>query len=203
MVPQMVRDWRRAFGQGDFPFIQVQLANYTEPNPEPGPSPWAELRDAQANALTQPGVGLVVTVDVGDARDIHPRNKRPVGERLARWALVQTYGREGDPCGPIFAGMTQEGGGRVRIAFTYATGLRTSNGAAPTHIAIAGRDQIFHWAEARIEGESLVVWSESVPEPVAVRYAWANNPEGCNLIGGTASLPAAPFRSDDWQEFSN
>jgi sialate O-acetylesterase len=198
MLPQLVRDWRRAFGQGSFPFIQVQLANYMQPNPEPGPSAWAELREAQAKALAEPGVGLVATIDVGDANDIHPRNKRPVGERLARWALVQTYGHEGDPCGPIFAGLTQEVGGRVRVAFTHAAGLRTRDGAAPAHVALAGEGRVFHWAEARIEGECLIAWSERVPEPVAVRYAWANNPEGCNLVGGTASLPAAPFRSDDW-----
>ena len=202
MLPQMVRDWRRAFGQGDFPFIQVQLANYTLPNPEPGPSAWAEIREAQAKALAEPGVGLVVSIDVGDTNDIHPRNKRPVGERLARWALVETYGREGDPCGPVFAGMTQEGGGRVRVALTHAAGLRTRDGAEPAQLALAGEDRIFHWAGARIEGESLIAWSERVPNPVAVRYAWATNPEGCNLIGGSASLPAAPFRSDDWQDFS-
>jgi len=198
MLPQMVRDWRRAFGQGDFPFIQVQLANYTQANPEPAPSAWAELREAQAKALAEPGVGLVVTIDVGDPHDIHPGNKRPVGERLARWALVQTYGLEGDPCGPLFAGLTQEGGGRVRVAFTHAAGLRTRDGGSPTHLALSGEDHVFHWAEARIEGGTLLAWSERVPAPVAVRYAWANNPEGCNLIGGTASLPAAPFRSDHW-----
>ncbi|HSI08701.1 MAG TPA: sialate O-acetylesterase [Rariglobus sp.] len=197
LFPQMVRDWRRAFGQGAFPFIQVQLANYMPPSVQPGPSVWAELREAQAAAMSEPGVGMAVAIDIGEAGDIHPRNKRSVGERLARWALSEAYGQPGDSCGPLFAGLTKEGG-RLRVAFTRAGGLRTNDGLPPRQVAIAGEARVFVWAEARIEGETLVAWSEHVPTPVAVRYAWADNPEGCNLIGGSASLPAAPFRSDSW-----
>jgi len=203
MLPQMVHDWRRAFGQGPFPFIQVQLANYMAPSEQIEKSDWAALRDAQAKAMTQPGIGFVVTIDCGDESDIHPRDKQTVGKRLARWALVHVYGEAGDPCGPLYAGMTVEAQGRIRIRFNHASQLRTSNGLPPCHVAIAGNDRRFIMAETSIEGDNLIVWSPQVPHPAAVRYAWANNPRGCNLIGGTANLPAAPFRTDDWDEVTN
>jgi sialate O-acetylesterase len=198
MLPHMVNDWRRAFGQGPFPFIQVQLANYMAPSAQIEKSDWAALRDAQAKAISEPGIGFVVAIDCGEESDIHPRDKRTVGDRLARWALVNVYNRPGDPCGPLYAGMSVENHGRVRIRFNHASGLRTNNGLPPCHVAIAGSDRNFVMAEASIEEDTLIVWSPQVRHPAAVRYAWANNPIGCNLIGGTADLPAAPFRTDDW-----
>jgi sialate O-acetylesterase len=197
MLPLMIRDWRRAWGQGNFPFLQVQLANYTIPADGTGRSDWAELRDAQTAALAEPATGMAVAIDVGDAGDIHPRDKKTVGLRLARWALAETYGRGGTPSGPLFAGMTVEAGGRVRCRFRHATGLRTRGGGAPSHVAIAGIDRQFVLAQAVIEGETLVAWHPKVPRPAAVRYAWANNPAGCNLANGD-DLPASPFRSDAW-----
>ena len=198
LLPQMIADWRRAFGQGHFPFLQVQLANFMAPTDQPVSSNWALLREAQlATALEDPAGGLAVAIDIGDALDIHPTNKRDVGERLARWTLANHYRVGGVASGPIFESMVVEANGRVRCRFRYATGLRTRDGQAPRHVAIAGADRIFTWAETAIEGETLVAWHPKIPSPYAVRYAWANNPDISNLIGADA-LPASPFRSDSW-----
>jgi sialate O-acetylesterase len=120
-----------------------------------------------------------------------------VGERLARWALSASYARGGVPSGPLFQGLVAEADGRLRCRFEHAAGLRTTDGKAPYRVAIAGWDRLFVWAEARIEGDTLVVWSKDIAQPVAVRYAWADNPEGCNLVNAEG-LPASPFRSDAW-----
>ncbi len=197
LLPQMIADWRRAFGQGDFPFLQVQLANHMQPAELQGKSSWAELRDAQAAALAARNVGMAVAIDVGQADNIHPDDKRTVGERLARWALVENYGHGGVPSGPLFSSMTVEADGRVRCRFRHAAGLRTRDGAKPSHVSLAGFNRAFVKAEAVIDGECLVAWSSQVPGPVAVRYAWADNPLGCNLVNGEG-LPASPFRSDAW-----
>ncbi len=196
-LPAMIRDWRRVWGQGDFPFLHVQLANFNVPVVQPGQSCWAELREAQTATLAEPNTGMAVSIDVGDAYDIHPRDKRSVGLRLARWALAETYGRGGVPSGPLYAGMAVESGGRIRCRFQHGAGLRTSDGATPKQVAIAGLDRKFIWAEAAIEGDTLVAWHPSVPRPVAVRYAWADNPAGCNLVNAEG-LPASPFRTDAW-----
>ena len=195
MLPLMIQDWRRAWGQGDFPFLQVQLANYGEPVQHPGSSSWAELREAQLDVLKEPVTGMAVAVDIGEAFDVHPKNKRDVGLRLARWALAETYGRGGTPSGPLFSGMRIETGGRLVCSFLHAgNGLK---GEKLRHFAIAGSDRVFKWAEAEIVGSTVEVWSKSVPEPMAVRYAWADNPDGCNLYN-KEGLPASPFRSDSW-----
>ena len=197
LLPLMIRDWRRAWGQGDFPFLHVQLANWQAVTKQPVSSAWAELRDAQLATLAEPATGMAVAIDVGDAKDIHPTDKRTVGERLARWALAETYGRGGVPSGPLFAGMTVEADGRLRCRFRHAGGLGTRDGKAPSHVAIAGTNRNFVWATAQIEGDTLVAWSPMLSKPVAVRYAWADNPAGCNLVNGE-DLPASPFRSDAW-----
>jgi sialate O-acetylesterase len=198
LLPLMIRDWRRAFGQGDLAFLQVQIANHGFLIPkEPRASDTALLREAQAAALSLPAVGMAVAIDVGDAHEVHPRDKRSVGERLARWAPAETYGRGGVPSGPLYEGMTIEAGNRIRIRFRHAGGLRTRDGGKPQHVAIAGTDRVFVWAEAAIEGETLLVWHSGIARPAAVRYAWADNPENCNLVNG-AGLPAAPFRTDHW-----
>ncbi|HAT10255.1 MAG TPA: 9-O-acetylesterase [Planctomycetes bacterium] len=197
LLPAMIHDWRRAWGQGDFAFLQVQLANYMPAADGPRPSDWAELRDAQTATLAVPETGMAVAIDVGDANDIHPTDKRTVGERLARWALSRTYARGGVPCGPLFQCLTVEADSRLRCRFAHAAGLRTKDGKPPYRVAIAGWDRLFMWAEARIEGDTLVVWHKDIAQPVAVRYAWADNPEGCNLVNAEG-LPASPFRSDAW-----
>ena len=197
LLPLLIRDLRLTWGQGEFPFLQVQLANHKMSSEHPMTSAWAELRDAQFAALSEPGTGMAVAIDVGDAHDIHPRDKRTVGLRLARWALGECYGLGGTASGPLYAGMSVEADGRIRCRFRHANGLRTRDGKAPSHLDIAGSDRRFMRAQAMIEGEILVVWCDQVARPVAVRYAWADNPAGCNLINGD-DLPASPFRSDAW-----
>jgi sialate O-acetylesterase len=198
LLPQLIADWRRAFGQGDLPFLQVQLANHLAVAQQPKPSAWAEVRDIQAaTALADPQGGLAVAIDVGEAGNIHPMDKRTVGQRLARWALASTYGLGGAPCGPLFDSLTIEAGGRMRVRFRHAQGLRTSDGKAPARVAIAGANRTFVWAETAIEDDTLLAWHQDVPRPSALRYAWADNPEGCNLTAGDGA-PAAPFRSDAW-----
>ena len=197
MLPLMIHDWRRAWGQGDFPFLQVQLANFGEPTRQPGASGWAELREAQSGVLEEAATGMAVAIDIGESYNIHPPNKLDVGKRLAQSALSVAYGQSVIPSGPLFSGMQIEPGGRIRCLFRHVGSGLESRGGELRHFALAGRDRIFHWADAGIEGETVVVSSPWVPEPVAVRYAWANSPEGCNLYN-KESLPAPPFRSDSW-----
>lgn len=195
LFPSLVRDWRRAFGRGDFPFLFVQLANYMTRAAQSGESSCAELREAQAMTLALPDTGMAVAIDIGDAADIHPRDKQDVGLRLARWALAGTCGRPLVASGPLFLSASRERGA-LRVRFARAAGLATSDGAPPRAFAIAGDDRRWHWAEARIEADTVVVSSPAVPQPVAVRYAWADNPEATLRNGD--GLPASPFRTDDW-----
>ena len=196
LLTGMIRDWRRAWGQGDFPFLQVQLANYanTPPNER---GRWAALRDAQLRTLAEPATGMAVAIDIGESGDIHPPDKRSVGQRLARWALATTYGRGGVPSGPLYADAGVEPGGRMRIRFTHGSGLRTRDGRPPCQVLIAGLDRAFVPAETAIIGDTLVAWHPRILRPAAVRYAWADDPVGCNLEGGNG-LPASPFRTDAW-----
>lgn len=197
LFPAMITDWRRQWGQGDFPFYFVQLANFMKAEAEPVPSAWAELRDAQRGALSLPNTGMAVAIDIGEAEDIHPKNKQEVGKRLALIALAKTYGVKVAYTGPVYQSAKIESG-RVKINFAAAEGLKARDGAELKGFAIAGADQKFHWAKAEIKGAQVVVSSAAVPEPVAVRYAWANNPV-CNLVNG-AGLPASPFRTDHWED---
>jgi sialate O-acetylesterase len=195
LFPTMIRDWRRAWGAGDFPFLFVQLANYMARPPEPGDSQWAELREAQALTLALPNTGMAIAIDIGEAGDIHPKDKSDVGERLARWALADTYGRDIEKSGPLYRSFSVEGSA-IRVRFDHAAGLTTADGAAPKGFAIAGADRKWRWADARVDGETVVVSSPEVPQPAAVRYAWADNPEA--TLRNRAGLPASPFRTDDW-----
>lgn len=198
LFPAMIRCWREAWGQGDFPFLWVQLANFMKRATEPGESAWAELREAQTMTLSLPKTGQAVAIDIGEADDIHPRNKQDVGMRLALQAQAVAYGDHNLlASGPMYKGMAVSGN-KVTVTFTHVgTGLRTSDGLPVAGFAIAGRDRKFYWAEARIEGkDKVVLTSPNVDQPVAVRYAWADNPR-CNLVN-SADLPACPFRTDDW-----
>ncbi|MFA6961544.1 MAG: sialate O-acetylesterase [Opitutaceae bacterium] len=191
----MITDWRRQWGQGDFPFYFCQLPNYGAPPAKPGNSNWAEVRESQAAALALPNTGMAVLIDVGDAGNIHPADKRSVGDRLALVALAKTYGKNVVYSGPVYASQKIEGG-QVRIDFSNTeSGLATRPASSPVRgFMICGSDQKWQWAEARIENGAVVVRSPAVSAPVAVRYAWADNPD-CNLYNG-AGLPAAPFRTD-------
>ncbi len=196
LFPAMITDWRERWNQGDFPFYFVQLANFTDVLPEPAPSDWAELREAQTMTLGLKNTGMAVIIDIGEAKDIHPRNKQDVGRRLALMALARDYGKRGVDSGPMYDSMKVTKGAAV-IKFDEVDGGLVAKGDKLQGFAIAGDDQKFVWADAVIKGKNkVVVSSPAVKEPVAVRYAWAHNPV-CNLYN-KADLPASPFRTDDW-----
>ena len=193
LFPVLIRDWRRIWGQKQFGFYFVQLANYMARAAEPCDSQWAELREAQTMTLALPETGMAVAIDIGDGGDIHPANKQDVGLRLALAALHTTYGKKDVvPSGPLYKNAVRDGK-TMRISFDYADGLQ-KRGDRLTGFSIAGPDKKFVWADARIDGKTVVVSSPSVSDPAAVRYAWANNPD-CNLYNA-AGLPASPFRTD-------
>jgi sialate O-acetylesterase len=197
LFPAMITDWRSRWKQGDFPFYFVQLANFMAPRDTPDDSAWARLRDAQRKTLKLPNTGMAVIIDIGEEKDIHPRNKQDVGKRLAFQALAKTYGQKNIASGPLFKEVKVEGNA-LRLSFDHiGGGLIASDGKALKYFAIAGKDKAWHWADAKIDGETVIVSSAKVAEPLAVRYAWADNPVGCNLAN-KAGLPASPFRSDDW-----
>jgi len=197
LFPAMIRDWRKQWAQGDFPFLFVQLANFRRPQTDPNEkSAWAELREAQFMTYrTVPNTGMAVIIDIGEADDIHPKNKQEVGRRLALWALAKTYGRNVIYSGPLYREMRKEGAA-IRIFFDEVDGGLTARGPELKGFVIAGPDKIFHWAQARIDGNTVLVSAPEEPEPAAVRYGWANNPP-CNLYN-KAGLPASPFRTDAW-----
>ncbi|MVT09046.1 sialate O-acetylesterase [Chitinophaga tropicalis] len=197
LFPMLITDWRKRWQQGDLPFLFVQLANYMKTKPLPSESEWAELREAQSLTLSQPNTGMACIIDIGEANDIHPKNKQEVGRRLALIANKMVYKQEGIPSGPVYKNYRKEGN-RIRISFTnIGLGLSTKDGKEVIGFAIAGTDKQFYWAKATIEGNEVIVYSDKVAEPVAVRYAWADNPE-CNLIN-SENLPAIPFRTDEWK----
>ena len=190
----MIKSWRAAFGQGDLPFYYVQIANYGDEN-ERTNRDWARLREAQTQVLSLPNTGMAVTIDIGEAHNIHPRNKQELGRRLALIARAKVYGVPPEASGPVFAGATVEGGA-IRVRFTHAGDELSARGGEVQALEVAGEDKVFHPASAVIETDTLLVSSADVEAPVAVRYAWTNSPQA-NLYGDSG-LPAAPFRSDRW-----
>lgn len=198
LFPAMIRDWRTKWGVGDFPFYFVQLANFMKTKDQPDASAWAELRDAQKQTLSLKNTGMAVIIDAGDETDIHPKNKQDVGKRLAYAALAKTYGVNMPFSGPVYKSQ-QISGNTIKLSFTSADGgLKAKGGADLKGFAIAGADQKFHWAKAIIQGNQVLVSSDEVANPVAVRYAWADNPV-CNFYNG-ADLPASPFKTDSWAD---
>jgi sialate O-acetylesterase len=189
VMETLVTQWRRLWGEGDFPFYAVQLPALKNVSNNP------MVREGQTKILSLPNTGLAVTIDVGDPDNVHPKDKEPVGERLSLIALANAYGKKLEYSGPLYGSMKVEGNA-IRIRFTHAGGLAAKDGPLKW-FQIAGAGQQFVDADAAIEGDSVVVKSDKVAAPVAVRYAWANYPFGCNLFNG-AGLPAAPFRTDDW-----
>lgn len=198
LLPLMISDWRSLWGE-DFPFYIVQLANYLEPQAGPvNRSAWAELREAQEKtSRCVENTGLAVLIDVGEAYDIHPKNKQEVGRRLALQALHKTYGHGNLVCdGPVFEGYEIEGHA-IRLKFSSCgKGLRFKDGK-PAGFVIAGADHNFHWADAVIDGDTVVVSSPEVRMPLAARYAWADNP--VISLYNSEGLPASPFRTDCWK----
>ncbi|HEY6453019.1 MAG TPA: sialate O-acetylesterase [Steroidobacteraceae bacterium] len=194
LFPALIRDWRAHWGY-QFPFLFVQLAGYGPDQSEPADYPWAQLRQAQSDALALPGTAMAVAIDVGNARDIHPTDKQDVAHRLALGAERVAYGEQVDWSGPTYRSMRIEGD-RIRLQFDHAgAGLELKGAAAEARgFAIAGADGHFVWARGRLDGSRLLVWSNTVKQPRAVRYDWSNTPDG-NLYNGDG-LPAAPFRTD-------
>jgi len=196
LLPAMIQDWRQHFGVGEFPFYIVQLAAFQPVHGQPRDNEWAELREAQAlTAKNVPACGLAVAVDIGEANDIHPKNKAEVGRRLALCALAKTYRKNIEYSGPWYRAM-KISGSQIRLSFSHVDGGLAAKGGELQGFAIAGEDRKFVWAQANIEGNNVIVSSPTVPKPVAVRYAWDINPV-CNLYN-QAGLPAVPFRTDDW-----
>lgn len=202
LFPYMIQTWRDEWGQGDFPFYWVQLADFRAEKAGPADSDWAELREAQTMTMKLPNTGEAVIVDLGEAADIHPKNKQDVAKRLARWALAKDYGFQDLVYrSPIYASM-EAADGTITVSFDHVGGgLDTFDVNEPIGFTIAGEDKVFHHAKAEILGKGggrrqVKVWSDQVPSPVAVRYAWADNPI-CNMQNAEG-LPLTPFRTDDW-----
>jgi sialate O-acetylesterase len=199
LLPTMIRAWRERWGEGNFPFGIIQLPNYRDSKPEPADEAWSHIREAQRlTAVNTPNTGLVVTIDIGEARDIHPKNKLDVGKRMAQWALANVYGRKMTGSGPVFQQAKIAGSKMVLTFAQVGQGLKIRDGDKLEEFAIAGGDHKWYWAEAKIVGKNRIeVWSSTVPQPLAVRYAFNNNPKHPNLTNETG-LPAGPFRTDNW-----
>jgi sialate O-acetylesterase len=195
LLPGMIRGWRSQWGQGDFPFLVVQLAGMMPANAVPTDSCWARLRESQLLTVQKvPNTALAVAIDIGDTVNIHPKNKQEVGRRLALAAEALANGKKIEYSGPIYKSMKVKGN-KIRLKFDHVGGgLVAQGGEKLVGFAIAGADMKFVWAEAKIESNKIIVWSDKVANPAAVRYGWANNPK-CNLYN-KAGLPASPFRTD-------
>lgn len=194
LFPLLIEDWRIQSRQGNLPFLFVQLANYRARKDEPGDDAWAELREAQSLTLRYPATGMACAIEIGEAIDIHPRNKLDVGRRLYLAARRVAYGEDVVHSGPAYASHAVEGGS-IRLRFSSTgSGLVTRDGQPPRGFAIAGADGVYRWADARIEGNTVVLSSTAVSKPESVRYAWATNPD-VNLYN-REGLPATPFRTD-------
>jgi len=193
LLTAMIRDWRATWQVGNFPFLIVQLPNLGATPAQPAESRMAEFREAQQQVLAEPQTGMIVTIDIGDAKILHPPNKQDVGLRLSLLAERIVYGQQVIASGPIYRDMRIEGAA-IRVRFTSDGKLLARGGTPLTGFAIAGEDHKFGWATAVIDGDSVLLSSPEVPHPVAVRYAWSDAPV-CNLAN-SAGLPAAPFRTD-------
>lgn len=198
-LPTLITDWRTRWGQGDFPFAWVQLPNFRSPQTEPSQTDgWVQVQEGMLKTLSLPNTGMAVTIDVGEAKDIHPKDKQSVGQRLAQWALASVYEKDMLPMGPIYR-TSKVDGNKVIIEFDHSDGLR-AKGDKVEGFAIAGPDKKFVWADAKIDGDKVIVSSDKVTEPASVRYAWAANP--VFSLYNAANIPASPFRTDDWPEQS-
>jgi len=200
LLPALIGDWRKLFGQGDFPFYIVSLPAFQHRRETPGDDSWAELREAQTlTAKNVPHSCLAVTIDTGDPDNIHPVDKAPAGDRLALCALGEHYGLSVPYAGPTLASV-EHLAGALKLNFDHTDGGLVVKGDKPGEFSLAGDDRKWYWADARIQGDSVIVSASLVPDPKAVRYAWQSNP-AATLFNG-AGLPAVPFRTDDWPEMT-
>jgi sialate O-acetylesterase len=216
--PLLINDWRSQWGRGDFPFYYCQLANRGPHLPQPGNNMRSELCESQTLALSLPNTGQAVLLDIGEEKETHFRNKKEAGERLARIALAKTYGKQILYSGPMYDSMKVEAD-KVRIKFKFADGglvakplpatyqplwsspetrplVRNSPNSELEGFSICGEDKKWHWANAKIDGNDVIVWLDEIKNPIAVRYAWEANPI-CNL-SNSSGLPACPFRTDNF-----
>lgn len=199
VFPMLIKDWREKWNEGEFPFLFVSLANYMQPVAQPSESTWAELRDAQTSALKLPNTGMAMAIDIGEADDIHPKNKQDVGHRLALNAFKIAYGKNIVNSGPMYQSVSFKNG-KAYITFSNkGTGIISKNKYGYINgFSIAGDDRKFVWAKADLlDDGTVVVYADGVDNPVAVRYGWANNPDDLNLYN-KEGLPAIPFKTDDW-----
>ena len=198
LFPYLIEQWRKEWGQGDFSFYWVQLADYMAEKPAPGESDWAELRETQTKTMRLPNTGQAVIIVLGEGKDIHPKNKHDVAARLVRWALVKDYGMKLPYRSPELKGMVKVDNKITILIDCFGSSLRAFDVAEARGFAICGEDKVWHWANGKVIGKDKVeVWSDEVPAPIAVRYAWADNPV-CNLFSADG-LPVTPFRTDDFE----
>jgi len=199
LFPFMIEQWRKEWNEGDFPFYWVQLANYMARKPEPGDSQWAELRESQTKTMKLPNTGQAVIIDLGEANNIHPKNKHDVAARLVRWALAKDYGLKFPYHSPEFKSLEIEGNKAIVTLDYFGSSLRPFDVAEADGFAICGDDKVWHWAKGKIlPGDKIEVTCDQVSNPVAVRYAWADNPV-CNLFNKDGGLPVTPFRTDAFE----
>lgn len=197
LLPALIADWRNKWGQGDLPFIYAQLPNFMEVNYSPSESDWAQLRKSQLKVLSVSNTGMAVGIDAGEWNDIHPLNKKDIGERLALWAEYLAYGaKDVVYSGPIYQSYKIEGNKIILSFSSIGSGLMVKGGGDLYYFAIAGTDKRYVWAKAVIEGDKVIVWNNDIQNPKYVRYAWADNPEGANLYN-KEGLPASPFETDN------
>ena len=197
LFPFLIEQWRKEWGQGDFSFYWVQLADYMAEKPKPGESAWAELRETQTKTQSLPHTGQAVIIDLGEGKDIHPRNKHDVAARLVRWALVKDYGMTFPYRSPEFKSLAIAGNKATVTLDCFGSKIRAFDVAEARGFAVCGEDHVWQWATGKVTGENTVeVSSPDVPAPIAVRYAWADNPV-CNLYSNDG-LPVTPFRTDDF-----
>ena len=198
LFPFLIEQWRKEWGQGNFSFYWVQLANFSAQVEKPKESAWAELREAQTKAMRLPNTGQAVVIDLGEGKDIHPRNKHDVAARLVRWALARDYGMKLPYRSPEFKSLTIKGSKAMITFDCFGSKLRPFGVPEALGFALCGTDKVWHRAQGNVIGADQVeVWSSEVPAPVAVRYAWADNPV-CNLFSNDG-LPVTPFRTDDFE----
>jgi len=195
LFPFVIEQWRKEWNQGDFPFYWVQLANFMAQKPEPGESAWAELRESQTQTLKFPNTGQAVIIDLGEGKDIHPKNKHDVAARLVRWALVKDYGMRFPYRSPEFKSLEISGNTATVTFDCFGSSLRPFGVNEAVGFAVCGEDKVWHWAKGVVRGnEKVELSSDQVAKPIAARYAWADNPV-CNLFSKDG-LPVTPFRTD-------
>jgi sialate O-acetylesterase len=195
LQPAQIADWRNKWKQGNLPFLNLQLPGFMDYNYLPSESNWAMLRESQLKSLSVPNTAMAVAIDLGEWNDIHPDNKKDVGQRLALAARRLVYNEDIVSSGPIYQSFKKEDN-KIIISFSETgSGLVTNDREEPGEFAIAGSDKKFIWAKAKIEGDKVIVWNDALPDPMYVRYAWSDNPVNPNLYN-KEGLPASPFRTD-------